>query len=89
MKHLKDVNLSYFGHMKKAFEHIWNCQKVSFKLLVHAFILEISLSDDIIKIWDDLQSIKEAGMNYKFISQVCRGKRKSAFGFKWKFFENL
>jgi len=51
-------------------------------------IVQISLSGEVIKIWDDLQSIKEFGMNSKFISQVCRGKRKTAFGFKWKFFEN-
>ena len=36
MKHLTENNLTYFGHMSKAFSHIISCQKVSFKLLVHA-----------------------------------------------------
>ena len=36
MKHLTENNLTYLGHMKKSFSHIISCQKVSFKLLVHA-----------------------------------------------------
>lgn len=41
MKHLKDLNISYFQHMSKAFGHIWSCLKVTFKLFVHAFIPSI------------------------------------------------
>jgi hypothetical protein len=41
---------------------------------------------------EEFKSVSEAcfaiGKNYKFVStltDVCRGKRKSAFGYKWKF----
>jgi hypothetical protein len=36
MKHLKET--TYFGHMKSAFGHILDCQIVSFKLFIHAFL---------------------------------------------------
>lgn len=41
MKHLRDLDLSYFEHMRKAFSHIVECQKVSFKLFIHAIFPSI------------------------------------------------
>jgi len=38
MKHLKETNLTYFSHMKKAFAHIFSCQIVSLKLFIHAIL---------------------------------------------------
>ena len=42
-------------------------------------------SDDFIKKWKDLISTKEFYFNSNFISRVCYGKQKTAYGYKWKF----
>jgi len=48
-------------------------------------ILQYDMNDIFIEEWKDLLSLKENGFNSKLISRVCRGQRKTAFGFKWKF----
>jgi len=48
-------------------------------------ILQYDMNDIFIQEWKDLFSLKEYGLNSKLISRVCRGQRKTAFGFKWKF----
>lgn len=50
-------------------------------------ILEFSIDGILIKEWQDLLSLKEAGYNSKLISAVCRQcpGRKTAFNKIWKF----
>ena len=44
------------------------------------------LSGDVIKVWNDLVAIKyEMNYNTWSISECCNGKRKTAYGFKWRF----
>ena len=48
-------------------------------------VIQLSLKSEVIKIWS---SIKEAQKDLKIgnISSCCRNKRKTAGGFKWKYF---
>lgn len=50
-------------------------------------VIQISKSGEIIAIYESLTSIKEILKvnNISNISEVCKGKRKSAYGYKWKF----
>jgi group I intron endonuclease len=48
-------------------------------------VLQYDLENNLIKEWKDLYSLKIEGFNSKLISRVCRGQRKTAFGYKWKF----
>ncbi|MCK9575515.1 MAG: GIY-YIG nuclease family protein [Candidatus Pacearchaeota archaeon] len=51
-------------------------------------ILQFSLTNEFIAEWPDYIALKEAGYNEKMISSVCRGNRKTANGYKWKFKNN-
>lgn len=48
-------------------------------------VLQYDLQGNFIKEWDDLIILKESGFQPKYISSVCRGKRKFSQGFLWKF----
>lgn len=48
-------------------------------------IIQYDLNDNFIKEWNDLISLREAGLKSANVSCVCRGKQKSAFGYKWRF----
>ena len=48
-------------------------------------IIQYDINWILVKQWDDLLSLRQAGFNSKNISAVCRGKRKTACGFFWKF----
>ena len=44
---------------------------------------------ELIKIWDSLSDVtRELGINTGNISECCKGKRKSAGGFVWKYVED-
>lgn len=48
----------------------------------------IQFCDGFTKVWDSARKAHEAGIaNYKNISACCRGIRKSAGGYQWKFAE--
>jgi group I intron endonuclease len=50
-------------------------------------IIQLSKSDEIIKIWDSMGEVeKELKIGHSKVSLVCNGIRKSAGGFKWKYF---
>lgn len=47
-------------------------------------IVQLNLSGEFIKCWDTMaDAYKETGISVTNISSVCRGKKKSAGGFKW------
>lgn len=48
-------------------------------------VIQFNLDGEVVKEWPDLLSLSESGFNSKLISRVCRGQRKTAFGFKWLF----
>lgn len=49
-------------------------------------INQIDRNGDLVKQWPDSRTIHvETGMSDWSISECCRGKRKSAYGFKWQY----
>lgn len=48
-------------------------------------VLQYDLNNNFIKEWRDLMTLKENGFNADDISKVCRGHRKTRYGFIWKF----
>lgn len=51
-------------------------------------IAQMDFQGNTLKIWSSARAVDaELGIQYKNISAVCRGKRKSAGGYKWRFAE--
>jgi group I intron endonuclease len=48
-------------------------------------IIQYDLNYNLIKIWDDMLSLRNNGWNADRISRVCREKEKTYKKFKWKF----
>lgn len=49
-------------------------------------ILQLALTGEIVKEWPNSRTIYlETGMSDWSISECCRGKRKTAYGFKWRY----
>lgn len=49
-------------------------------------IIQLSMDEEYIATWDSIRKAAEGlGIEYKNISAVCRGKRNSAGGYKWRF----
>lgn len=49
-------------------------------------VIQLSQKGEFIREWDCAKdAYRELGFNYKHISSVCLGNRKTANGFKWKF----
>lgn len=51
-------------------------------------IIQISKKDEVIKIWDCI-SDAESFYKIRHISDVCKGKRKTSGGYKWKYYEEV
>ena len=59
MKHLKDVNKTYFQHMVGAFKYVIFLHIIGIKLIIHAFVpcvLETAASDDLQKLIKTMSS---------------------------------
>ena len=53
-------------------------------------ILQLSLDDEPIKIWESSREIESAGIgNHSLINRVCNGdpRRHTAYGYKWKYYK--
>ena len=48
-------------------------------------ILQFDLEDNLIKEWDYLTEVSKIGFDQASIRRCCKGKRKTAYGFKWKY----
>lgn len=49
-------------------------------------IAQINSRGEIVKVWEDSRTIMlETGMSDWSISECCRGKRKTAYGFRWRY----
>lgn len=54
----------------------------------HKEIIQLSLNDEELRKWASASEVqRELGYNQSAISAVCRGKSKTAYGYKWKFKE--
>lgn len=50
-------------------------------------VLQFTLDGKLIKKWDSAMDVKrELGNNQSHISNCCRGRRKTAYGYKWKYY---
>jgi group I intron endonuclease len=47
-------------------------------------VIQLSLNNEVIKIWDSIKEAQET-LRIGHISTVCKGKRKTSGGFKWKY----
>jgi len=65
---------------KEHAQHIGNSHKKA--------VIQLTLTNDFIKEWDSVISASKAFNNLKHIDGVCRGERKSAGGYKWKYKED-
>ena len=53
-------------------------------------VLQYDLEGNLINNWSSTSEIKrELGLNQGFVSACCRGKAKSAYGYIWKYKENV
>ena len=49
-------------------------------------VIQLSKEGQVLRVWDNLVSIKhEKGFNEWSIGECCRGNRKTAYGFIWRF----
>lgn len=48
-------------------------------------VFQYSLSGNLIKAFNSLSSVKEEGFDYRLVSAVCLGKRKTHGGYVWKY----
>ncbi len=61
------------------------CKHVPYKYKQKVEQVDI-LNGTVIKVWNDIVTIKnECNYNNSSISECCSGKRKTAYGFKWRF----
>ena len=52
----------------------------------HSAVLQISVDGNVVKEWENPRAIfLETGMSDWSISECCRGKRKTAYGYKWQY----
>ena len=73
----REYNIKYFYE---------RCAHRGRALKFNAPILQIDSEGNIIKRWDNIPAIKhEKSYNAWSISECCRGNRKTAYGFKWRY----
>ena len=53
-------------------------------------IVQLSLKNELIKIWDNIQDIKTNNQHINIINiiRTCNNKQNSSYGFKWKYYNN-
>ena len=54
-------------------------------------VVQLSLNDEIIQIWESIRAIENAGIgNHSLIAKICNGdpRRHTAYGYKWKYYES-
>lgn len=52
----------------------------------HLRVVQLTLNGEVVREWDNSRTInKETGMSDWSISECCRGKRHTAYGFKWRY----
>lgn len=65
-----------------------NYNKLGKDSLHHSSVIQYSLNDEYIKTWDTIKQAKDY-LKINNISACCRGTRKKAGGYKWKYFKDI
>lgn len=63
----------------------WTTNKENIRHSYKKKIAQLDLNGNLIKIWNALYEIKDAGFNISSISECCNEKAKTAFKFKWQY----
>ena len=59
---------------------------IPYKVSRNKKICQLTKSGEVVKVWDNLISIKhETGWNEWHIEECCKGNRKTAKGYKWQY----
>lgn len=58
-------------------------------LKINKPIIQLDLDGNFIKEWESIIATQKDGFNPSHISQVCKGKRRSTNGFKWKYKDDI
>ena len=67
-------------------KHLSEETKQKMSIVKKKSVAQYDKNENLIKIWDCMkQASEELGINNSHISDCCRGKRKSAGGFIWKY----
>lgn len=82
---IKSPKQFIFRYLDSSQEMLENVSYVKYKNR-NREIIQYDLEDNFIREWDSITEVKRE-LNYSFcsINSVCRGKSKTANGFKWKF----
>lgn len=48
-------------------------------------ILQLTLDGELVKEWEKIEQVKEAGYSPGNVCWACKGKLKTAYGFKWQY----
>lgn len=51
-------------------------------------VVQLSLNDELIKIWNSLRETDKFGYNHSCVSACCRGIKKTHRGFKWIYYND-
>ena len=74
----KDTNLNYGTRIDR-------CSVQSNKK-----VIQLDENYTIVKIWDGIRIVeRETGFNRTSIIRCCKGKQKTAYGFHWKYYEEV
>ena len=95
-KSLKDT-VKHFGHDKETIKKVLyknniqmlNQSEVSLLNLSQAVAQIDPNTDEIIKIFPTIQEAEQATGNSRHIGSVCKGKRKTTKGYKWKYVKDI
>jgi group I intron endonuclease len=87
----------YFGYDKMTIKKVlyknkiplFDLSSIMIKMNSQAVAQINPQTDEIIKIFSSIAEAEKATGNSKHISSVCRGKRKTAKGYKWKYVSDI
>lgn len=77
----QNYNNEYGSRPKRVMEHNQNNPKQNCRV-----VFQYTLDGDFVRVWPSLSEIqRELGFAYTNIQSCCIGKRKTAYGFVWKY----
>lgn len=89
----RNISSACTGTHKTSFGFVWRFKgddfdkfKVKDDIKTRKVVRQYDLDEKFIKEYPSLSDVsKQTDFNFKNVSQVCNGKRKSAYGYIWKF----
>lgn len=67
----------------------WECNNEIEKERQKKKVCQLTLSNELVKIWDSVNEAGRNGFNSSGISNCCNGKYKKSGGFKWQFLKDM